>query len=219
MGGTGDGTCKPVFTAPSTPGHRLMTGLYTETLVGADRRVIVFYDRIEKQVGLLEKSGDGDGAWRDPQFLGEGTGPRAGAALDGSGELHVASMDADDKRLLYFAPGAESPIEVTDGIRESKAEYVEAAIGHDVDLWLASDGTPRLIFQDASRHTLHSATRTSDGWSVSTVAPTGDGDADSGAHGFYADATSTSDGPLIAEMIIDQTSDPATARLKFQSLQ
>lgn len=213
-----EGTCEPIFQETQRPAHRLMTGLYSEIVRRSNDLVIVYYNHVERRIAWIEgQTGD----WSDPNPLEESTGPYGSGAVDANGELHFAYMKADDRSLVYRAPGNE-PVSVRDGIRSTASEYTASPIGEDVDLRFDSTGSARLLFHDATRHRLLQSTRSgSGGWTTKTVSePTSSGTYD-GARGFFAGAApsgSDDDGEIAVEHVIDQQSDPAEARLEFLRL-
>lgn len=204
-----NGACREVYEPPSTPGHRLMTGLYTEVLPYSNGLYVVFYDRIQKRVGWATRRG---GSWRDTQFLEEPSGPYAAGAVRNGG-LHLAYMDPDDRVLRYRASDGSTET-IVDGIRSGGGEHLRSSIGQNVDLDVRS-GTLTATFQDATRHVLQTARRTGGGsWQVTAVAePDSDGTY-TGAHGFYSGMA----GGVIVDFVIDQQAEPVEAHLEFHAL-
>jgi len=207
--------CRTVYSTPSTPAHRLMTGLYPRAVPAGDDLAVAFYDHLDRRIGWVRGT---TGEWSEPTYLESPTGPYADLAVDGDGNLHLAYMDPDDNVLRYRPPGGGGAEVVADGTRNRSSEYLVASIGEDVDLWL-DGGAPHATFQDATTHALLQADRSgTDNWSVTPLSTSGPLDQYEGARGFYAANTGPA-GDVVVEHVIDQQIEPAEARLEFKRLE
>jgi len=211
-----NGNCKSIYLPSDNLPHRLMTGLYTEIVPRSDDLVVVYYDHVDRRVGWVTgETGD----WSDPNYTGSPTGPYVGAAADSSGALHMAFMDPETQSLLYRAPNGDSTEQIVDGVRSSNAEHLMSAIGEDVDLWIDSEGTPHVTYQDATRHEFYRADRKSaSNWSAWKISGPGPSGSYQGARGFYSANAQPRD-DVAVEMVIDQQVEPVEARLEFSRLQ
>lgn len=211
-----DAECRNVYQKPAEPGHRLSTGLYNRLVATPDGLLVVFYDRVARTVGRVAGT---TGDWGEPTHLESPSGPYADVAIDADGDRHLAYMDPETHSLLYRAPDADQPEVVADGLRDGPEEYIKSAIGEDVRLWLTDEGTPQVVFQDATDHLLVQAERSgSDSWSTTELSDPGAIENYDGARGFYA-ASPAPEAGLVVEHVIDQQAEPAGARLEIRALE
>ena len=156
---------------------------YVNLVAGPGGRLaVVWYHR--DRGNLMLANGDAMGRFMDPVVLdGEGamradTGDRgvyASAAFAQDGVLHVAYVDGWEERLLYLRAMNNTvmgmPEEVDDGGGTGAMTFDDGRhiVGDSASLSVASDGTVRVAYQDATVGTLRLATRGTMGWTRSVL--------------------------------------------------
>jgi MYXO-CTERM domain-containing protein len=210
-----NGSCEPIYVEPAGQ-YPNMVGLFNNLTTTSDGLLLVFHDNRQEVVGWTRWSA-GDSTWEDPSFLGSGTGPYASGMVDADGNVHLAYMDTENQALVYQQVGGSGEETIISGVRDTAEAYLVADIGEDVHLRVKSDGTPQVLFQDATWHKLHVASRSNSGdWTVDTLAEPGD--PYTGAHGLYIDVVqSPSDSSFAVEYVIDNQAEPTTATPEFPS--
>ncbi|MGM0554907.1 MAG: hypothetical protein ACQEVA_00825 [Myxococcota bacterium] len=205
--------CDPIYVAPPIQ-YPNMVGLFNDLTLTSDGLLLVFHDNRQQVVGWSKYA---EGTWDEPSFLGGSSGPYASGMVDADGNIHLAYMDTDAKALVYQQVGGSGVETVASGVRDTSDGYILADIGEDVHLRVKSDGTVQVLFQDATWHKLHVATRSTSGdWTVDTLAEPGD--PYSGAHGLYIDVIqSDADSSFAVEYVINNQADPTTAEPEFPS--
>ena len=179
--------------------------------------LLTFYDHGEQRVGTTRRGGDG--AWSEPSWVGDRpSGPYGSAVVGAGGTTHTAWMDPVRHQLRYQAQGSPQEV-VVEGLRDDTLGHILADIGESVQIGLASDGQPVVVFQDATRHTLIRARRSANGtWESAPLADAADvGAPYDGAHGFFAGMVRTPT-PVAAEFVLDNQADPFSGRVELHPL-
>jgi hypothetical protein len=176
--------------------------------------VVVYYDRTAGELKLAKFSTQ-TGQFAAPRVLDGAGNVDAGwspsVAVDPSGVVHVAYVDASRDDLVYItdAPGAVREIvddgrrivgTTEDGLPKPEFHFV----GDDASLVLANAGvSPIIVYQDATTQELLLATRNSDG-SWPRVSLAGATDPWTGGYGFFIANTIDRNEVVISTWVIDQ---------------
>ncbi|QDG52515.1 respiratory nitrate reductase subunit gamma [Persicimonas caeni] len=209
-----NGACEPYYTRGKRA-YPMMVGLYAHLSTTSDGLAVTFYDHLQQQVGWSTRAND---TWAEATLLGAASGPYVSGAVDADGNVHLAYMDTQTQQLVYEIPGQNTRETIADGVRDTTEGYVLNDIGEDVELRLESDGTVRVLYQDATWHKLHIATRDASGnWTVDTLSEPGD--PYSGSHGFFAAMVRNADSSdLAVDFVLNNQADPAEGKPEFHTL-
>jgi uncharacterized protein (TIGR03382 family) len=208
------GSCVPVYVS-GKDAYPMMVGLFAQLSPTADGLALTFFDNLQQQVGWAMRTED---AWSEAEFLGAPSGPYVSGAVDGDGKLHLAYMDTTNKELVYEIVGDGIRETIAGGVRDTAEGYILSNIGEDVDLSLAQDGSVQVIYQDATWHKLHIATRDgADSWTIDTLGEPGD--PYTGSHGFFtAMVRNPASSDLAVDFVINKQADPVESKPEFHTL-
>ncbi len=193
-------------------------GLFVDVARMPDQSpAVVYYDRSAGEL-KLSKFDTSTGAFGAPVVL-DGTGDidagwSPSVAVDPSGVVHVAYVNATKDDLVYITDAAGAQREtVDDGLRIvgttvdglPKPEY--HFVGDDAGLVLANGGQlPMIAYQDATTQELMLATKQQDGsWLPISLA--GHTDPWPGGYGFFASSVLSGTDLVISNWVIDQPID------------
>lgn len=195
-----NGSCLTTYSS-SPEAFRKTTGLVNQLNETANGLILAFYDELQQSVAHTRFDGT---SWQEPTFVGTPSGPYASAIVDQDQNLHLAFMDTTANRLVYQGPTGPAEM-IADGLRDSASGWIVNDIGEDVMLRLNSDGTLYAVFHDATRHTLHLATRAMTGWTIENLATR---DPFTGSHGFFATMLRVPSDLVVVAMTYHQTGTP-----------
>ncbi len=151
------------------------SGLYIDLAVTGNGLGLIYYDRLRGDLYGVREEG---GVWQTPVlFDGQGPGPSdsgdtgIGASLfiDSSGDWHVSYSDGITETVRY--------LKVTGGVTPGAPQVVDdgstpdgrVVVGDDSSVWVNSNGTVFVSYQDATNGLLKLATHDGTGWQVRTL--------------------------------------------------
>ena len=183
-----NGRCLKITADDANPPLPVGVGLFPSIAVlPSGGLVVAYYDNNEKNLKLASQPSPGSPfqavVVRDKGDVGQ----FASVAVDAQGGIHISYINADDADLYYVTLDAQFKVTseelVDDGF--SSAGGGEDRLLADCSL-VIHQGAPRIVYQDASSQALKVAVRLgAKNWKKSKLV--GDGSAEKGAFGFFAD--------------------------------